>query len=223
MPVDERLRAGFRRNASAVPSDVDRAFASTVVTGRRRGRVRRIGRSIAVVASLLVLAVLAPRIVSSLRQPDTSVPGGKLGILPSPPYDPLGGAWHVWYTCSDRDAALKGSGLTRAARQLHFRCSGPSSGTVVFQEGVLEAFGHQGGLGWRGPYRVVDASTFVAGHESFGGTLYLRYGFVIRGDTLTVAIEKDAYPIVGRGRNGRRGDLVAQTIAWSSAPFHHSG
>jgi hypothetical protein len=225
MPVDDRIREGFERNADSVRPEIDAALTSVVNVARRRVLIRRSVLMVGVALSAIALIVLAPRTLDLLRDGNVPQPG-QTGTVPSTsppperPPDPLSGTWGTSRTCAQEEAAVARAGLTQVAARLNFTCKGPRVTTVIFNDGILEARGPGEGVGWRGPYTVIDANTFAAGHESFGGELYLRYRFTVNGDTLMVHVIEDAYPIRGPGRDQRAGDLVAQTIGWDSAPFH---
>jgi hypothetical protein len=224
MPVDDRIREGFERNADSVRPEIDAALTAVVEVARRRVRLRRSMLSFVAALSAIALVVLAPRALDLLRDgnappaPGTTVPSASSS--PARPPDPLSGTWGTSWTCVQEEAAVAQAGLTKVAARLHFRCRDNRTTTVIFNDGILETRGQGEGVGWRGSYKVIDADTFVAGHETFGGELYLRYRFTIRGSTLTVHLLEDAYPIRGPGRDQRAGDLVAQVIGWDSAPFH---
>jgi hypothetical protein len=224
MPVDDRIREGFERNADSVRPEINAALASVVDVARRRVRLRRSMLSFVAALSAIALVVLAPRALDLLRDGNAPqpAPGSSVPSTSSParPADPLSGTWGTSWTCAQEEAAVAQAGLTKVAARLHNRCRDNRTTTVIFNDGILETRGQGEGVGWRGPYRVIDADTFVAGHETFGGELYLRYRFTIRGSTLTVHLLEDAYPIRGPGPDQRAGDLVAQVIEWDSAPFH---
>lgn len=218
MPVDERLEAGFRRNADALRADPEGALTDVLVAGRRRVRRRtalRIG--VAVVAVTLLIAFGPDLGRALLTQPE--VTPGTDRTPPASIVDPLVGAWRSTHTCGDERAAVAAAGLTSDAERLSVHCHAGQVGLATFSEGWLELRGKNGALGWSGPYEVTSANTFVAGHESFGGQLYIECRFAIHGNTLAVHLVRDDYPNPGAGRNGRMGDLIAQTIVWNSTPF----
>ena len=86
MPVESRLRQGFRRNADALEPDVE-AFLSTVLDRARRRRfVRRRMVACVAVAAAVVLAVFVPRVVDAMRSSRLQRPG----ISPSETAGPQG-------------------------------------------------------------------------------------------------------------------------------------
>ena len=218
MPVDERLEAGFRRNADALRADPEAALTDVLAAGRRRARRRKALRiGVAVVAASLLIAFGPELGRAFLTQPGVT-PGTDRTPAASIA-DPLVGVWRSTHTCGDERAAVAAAGLTSDAERLSVHCHAGQVGLATFSEGWLELRGKKGALGWSGPYEVTSESTFVAGHESFDGRLYLEYRFAIHGTSLEVELVRDDYPNPGRGRNGRIGDLIAQTIAWNSTPF----
>jgi hypothetical protein len=86
MPVESRLRQGFRRNADALEPDVE-GFLSTVLdSARRRRLVRRRMMVCVAVAAAAAIAVFGPGLVDALRSSALKRPG----IPPSETAGPQG-------------------------------------------------------------------------------------------------------------------------------------
>jgi len=217
MPVDERVEAGFRRNADALRADPEGALAEILAKGRQQIRRRRAIRVIVAAAAVASLVALAPGLGRVLRIEPTITPGTS-STAPAPIMDPLGGTWRSSRTCADEQRVVAAAGLTADAARLGMRCHGDAVGTATFDKGWLELRGPKGALGWSGPYDVTGANTFVAGDQHFD-EMYLLYRFTIQGNSLRVHLVRDDYPNPGPGRDGRTGDLIAQTIVWNSTPF----
>jgi hypothetical protein len=81
MSIDSRLRQGLERSASGATTDLVDDLPDALARGRRRRRVLVAVRATTVAAVLAIVAVVGPRLVSSIRneQPAAPTPTPSLG------------------------------------------------------------------------------------------------------------------------------------------------
>lgn len=173
MSVDGRLRNELSRDASRVDVDVDRFLDSVVTSGRRRQRVRRVGRAMAVAALIAVVALAGPAVLDVIRhqheQPAAPVPAaiegtyavriGSADVLGTPRLH-LEGLWQL---------TVRGDGLLSLAGPKGSSVSAPSSQYQLDGDRIL-------------------ATAFASEHCSGVGV----YRWQREGSTLTFTLESDA-------------------------------
>jgi hypothetical protein len=83
MPLEDRLRDGFERSARVVDPDLEERLSDVGAKYRHRRRIRRSGQVASLVALVVFVAVIGPRVLDGLRSPSGGRPGGPPGPSPS--------------------------------------------------------------------------------------------------------------------------------------------
>jgi hypothetical protein len=104
MSLDSRLRQGLERSASGATADLVDNLPDALARGRRRRRVIFAARATAIAAALVIVSVVGPRLVGSIR---TEQPAGP---TPSPSGAPtdfsaIAGTYTVELTNADASVA----------------------------------------------------------------------------------------------------------------------
>jgi hypothetical protein len=191
MPVDRRLREGFRRNADSLDPNVDRFLGEVVRRSRRRVLVRRLA-SVTVVAALVVAAiVIGPRTLDALRGLRNGQPAHHGTWTPTPVQtsssaasDPLPGTWQTSdITCQRWHAAATAAGFTEHQFRL-VGCVPTKAHTQALRFTGVRMVGYEpnGTVGWLGTYEISNGDTIVA-DDGFDH-ITLRYS--IEGDRLSL-------------------------------------
>jgi hypothetical protein len=142
MSLDSRLRQGLERSASGATADLVDNLPDALARGRGRKRVMVAARATAIAAALVIVAVVGPRLVGSLR---TEQPAGP---TPSPSGAPtdfsaIAGTYTVEFTNVDATVAanhMAGTWTIQLSRDGAMQLSIPAGFTREGQSPVGNAF-----------------------------------------------------------------------------------
>jgi len=158
MPVESRLRQGFRRNADALEPDVERFLSTVLDRARRRRLVRRRIVACVAVAAAVAVAVFGPQVVdavlsSMLEQPgippiETVGPQGLTGTfqgrlwpgLDAVREDRMTGQWAIVLNPDGTMTVQAPSAFAGALGAYRFQPHGPGFRTNLFAQDVCEGF-----------------------------------------------------------------------------------